>query len=79
MIAERAGLNMELAFSALRNYARDHNLRSSTSLKPLLAAPCPSELGRPTRHYDLTSAGGLPFGAPVTPAADHLACTPSPR
>jgi GAF domain-containing protein len=27
MVAERAGLNMELAFSALRNYARDHNLR----------------------------------------------------
>jgi GAF domain-containing protein len=27
MVAERAGLNMELAFSALRTYARNHNLR----------------------------------------------------
>jgi hypothetical protein len=27
MVAERAGLNMELAFSALRAYARNHNLR----------------------------------------------------
>jgi GAF domain-containing protein len=27
MVAERAGLNMELAFTALRTYARDHNLR----------------------------------------------------
>jgi GAF domain-containing protein len=27
MVAERAGLNMEQAFSALRTYARDHNLR----------------------------------------------------
>jgi GAF domain-containing protein len=27
MVAERAGLNMELAFSAPRTYARNHNLR----------------------------------------------------
>jgi hypothetical protein len=27
MVAERANLNMEQAFSALRNYARNHNLR----------------------------------------------------
>ena len=27
MVAQRAGLNMELAFSALRTYARNHNLR----------------------------------------------------
>ena len=27
MVAERLGLNMELAFSALRTYARNHNLR----------------------------------------------------
>ena len=27
MVAERAGLNMELAFAALRTYARKHNLR----------------------------------------------------
>jgi hypothetical protein len=27
MIAERAGLDMEQAFSSLRTYARDHNLR----------------------------------------------------
>lgn len=27
MVAERAGLNMELAFTALRAYARNHNLR----------------------------------------------------
>jgi AmiR/NasT family two-component response regulator len=27
VVAERAGLNMELAFSALRTYARNHNRR----------------------------------------------------
>jgi GAF domain-containing protein len=27
MVAERAGLNMQVAFSALRTYARNHNLR----------------------------------------------------
>jgi GAF domain-containing protein len=27
MVAERSGLNMQLAFSALRTYARNHNLR----------------------------------------------------
>ena len=27
MVAERLGVNMELAFSTLRNHARNHNLR----------------------------------------------------
>ena len=47
MIAERAGLNMELAFSALRNYARDHNLRLVDVAEAVTGGSlAPSELGR---------------------------------
>jgi AmiR/NasT family two-component response regulator len=47
MVAERAGLNMELAFSALRNYARDHNLRLVDVAEAVTGGSlAPSALGR---------------------------------
>ena len=54
MVAERDGLNMEQAFSALRNHARNHNLRlvdvahdviGGTQAAGALDRPPPSHLG----------------------------------
>lgn len=68
MVAERAGLNMQMAFSALRTYARNHNLRLvdvagaiiDGSLRPLaLGSPRrhePSQQGPPTTSEGPTQA-----------------------
>jgi GAF domain-containing protein len=46
MVAEREGLNMEQAFSALRKYARDHNLRLVGVAEAVIAGSlAPSALG----------------------------------
>jgi GAF domain-containing protein len=50
IVAEREGLNMEQAFSALRNYARDHNLRLVAVAEAVIASSlAPSALVRPDR------------------------------
>ena len=51
MVAERAGLNMELAFTALRTYARDHNLRLVDVAGSVIdGALAPSALGSVPRR-----------------------------
>ena len=46
MVVEQAGLNMEQAFSALRNYARDHNLRLVAVAEAVIGGSlAPSALG----------------------------------
>jgi GAF domain-containing protein len=50
MVAERAGLNMQLAFSALRTYARNHNLRLVDVAEAVIdGSLAPSTLDRPAR------------------------------
>ena len=50
IVAEREGLNMEQAFSALRKYARDHNLRLVAVAEAVIASSlAPSALVRPAR------------------------------
>jgi GAF domain-containing protein len=47
IVAEREGLNMEQAFSTLRKYARDHNLRLVAVAEAVIASSlAPSALGR---------------------------------
>jgi GAF domain-containing protein len=47
MVAERAGLDMEQAFTALRTYARNHNLRLIDVAEAVIGgALAPSALGR---------------------------------
>jgi GAF domain-containing protein len=47
MVAERAGLDMEQAFTALRTYARNHNLRLVDVAEAVIGgALAPSALGR---------------------------------
>jgi GAF domain-containing protein len=47
IVAEREALNMEQAFSALRNYARDHNLRLVAVAEAVIASSlAPSALAR---------------------------------
>lgn len=49
MIAERENLNMEEAFSALRNHARNHNLRLVDVARDVITVKLPvSELDRPS-------------------------------
>jgi len=49
MVAERAGINMELAFSALRTYARKHNLRLADVAGAVIdGSLAPSTLGPST-------------------------------
>ena len=49
MIAERAGLNMQEAFSTLRTYARNHNLRlADVALDVINGTLAPSALDRPS-------------------------------
>ena len=49
MIAERAGLNMQEAFSTLRTYARNHNLRlADVALDVIDGTLAPSALDRPS-------------------------------
>ncbi len=48
MVAEREGLNMEEAFSALRNHARNHNLRLADVAHDVIAGTlAASALDRP--------------------------------
>ena len=42
MVAERQNLNMEQAFSALRNYARNHNLRLADVAQAVIAGSLPA-------------------------------------
>jgi GAF domain-containing protein len=50
IVAEREGLNMEQAFSSLRKYARDHNLRLVAVAEAVIASSlAPSALVRPAR------------------------------
>ncbi len=53
MVAERAGLDIGQAFAALRNHARNHNLRLADVAEAVIGgALAPSALGRtapPTR------------------------------
>jgi hypothetical protein len=47
MVAERGGLNMEQAFSALRTYARNYNLRLVAVAESVIGGSlAPSALGR---------------------------------
>ena len=49
MVAERLGLNMEQAFSTLRNHARNHNLRLADVAQEIINGTlAPSALGRPS-------------------------------
>ncbi|MGO9657124.1 MAG: GAF and ANTAR domain-containing protein [Acidimicrobiales bacterium] len=53
-VAEREGIDTEQAFSALRNYARDHNLRLVTVAEAVIAGSlAPSGLGPVPRGGDL--------------------------
>lgn len=42
MVAERAGLDMDLAFVALRGYARDHNLRLADVARSVISGALPA-------------------------------------
>ena len=61
MVAERAGLSMEAAFSALRSHARNHNLRlADVAASVIDGSLSPAALDRPRPPG--------PPAAPVTPA-----------
>jgi GAF domain-containing protein len=57
MVSERSGLNMELAFSALRTYARNHNLRlADVAASVIDGSLAPSALGAPNRPKPVRGA-----------------------
>ena len=64
MVAQREGLNMEQAFSALRTHARNHNLRLvdvaeaviSGALAPAALAPAAPGRSGPSRNADVIGA-----------------------
>jgi hypothetical protein len=50
MVADREGLNMEQAFTLLRNHARNHNLRLADVAHDVIAGTLPAAaLDRPRR------------------------------
>jgi GAF domain-containing protein len=66
MVAERESVNMEEAFSRLRNHARNHNLRLADVALQVIAGALPvASLDRPTTR---ASTGVNPPGPPVKPA-----------
>ena len=62
MVAEREDLNMEQAFSALRNHARNHNLRLVDVAEAVIAGSLPASALRP----GTSARTGLSWCAPAT-------------
>ncbi len=84
MLAERTGDSMEQAFTRLRTYARNHNLRLADVAQRLIEGELPTQslrLPRPARPTELGEPGARPRprGATVSRVGATLGHDPLPR